>query len=116
MTAWAPEPGTTHFDLDRSGPTRFTLPPMEEVEAMTQETGWAKYRSTEFVSFLLIFLVATVALFAGRATFELWMVSAMGSAVICGTVRTVKSLKILGLEFEGYREEREASGPQEPPP
>lgn len=80
---------------------------------MAQESGWAKYRSTEFVSFALIFVVSTVALFVGKASFELWMISAMGAAVICGTVRTVKSLKILGLEFEGYRSEREAPEPPE---
>jgi len=112
--SWSPKPGTTHFDLDRSRPTRFDLPPgEEEVEAMAQESGWTKYRSTEFVSFALIFTVATVALFVGRTGFELWLVAALGSAVICGTVRTVKSLKILGLEFEGYRSEREAPEPPE---
>lgn len=80
---------------------------------MSQEKGWRKYLSTEFVSFALIFLVATVALFTGRAEFPWWLAASLGSAVVCGSVRTVKNLKILGLEFEGYRAEREAGEAKE---
>lgn len=75
---------------------------------MAQEKGWGKYFSTEFVSFSLVFSVSTVALFVGKADFPWWLAGALGSAVVCGSVRTVKNLKILGLEFEGFRAEREA--------
>jgi hypothetical protein len=76
---------------------------------MVQSPEMSKYRSTEFLAFLLTFSVSTISLFIGKTSFEWWLIGSLGSAVVCGVVRTTKHLRILGLEFEGYRSEREGA-------
>lgn len=80
---------------------------------MIESSGWRKYFSTEFLTFSLIFGVSTTALFLNYTNFQWWFTAALSSGVVCGLVRTTKHLKILGLEFEGYKAERESAEPPE---
>lgn len=96
------------FELELAKAKYKPFPAALEDRPMVESSGWRKYFSTEFLTFSLIFAVSTVALFLGTTSFQWWFTAALSSGVVCGLVRTVKHLKILGLEFEGYRAERES--------
>jgi hypothetical protein len=89
------------FGLDRSCPPERVIPR----SAPRRKRATSKWISTEWITFVGIFGVSTACLFTGRASFANWLIAALGSAVVCGTVRTVKHLRIMGMEFE--REERQ---------
>ena len=76
------------------------LPRDLETRPSIHDRGLGKFLSTEFVVFVAIFLVSSVALFRGLTDFPWWLVGVLGSSVVCGTVRTVKHLRILGLEID----------------
>lgn len=97
--------------LDPASPAPAELE--EELEEFMDQsaTPW-KFLSTEFLAFVAIFSVSTVALFVGRTDFQWWFGASMTAALNLGIVRTAKRLKILGCEL---RREEMRWGPDEGP-
>lgn len=83
------------FGLDRTKPISRVIP-----RARNRRRAPSKWMSTEWITFLAIFGVSTWCLYTGRATFPDWLIAALGSGMVCGTVRTVKHLRFMGLEIE----------------
>ena len=59
---------------------------------------WGKFQTTEWITFLLIYVTSTVALFTHFTGFEAWGGVVVGAAINLGVVRWHKKKTILQKE------------------
>lgn len=71
-----------------------------------------KFLSTEFLSFISVFVVASVAFFTGKLTSTEWSALATGLVVTLGTLRRIKE----GQQIKASNGNIESTSPPPPNP